>query len=141
MSERAPAEIVALINHPGETRVFSLSEANQTLELVRKVTERAVRDLGPLQEKMSALLDCDPRLPSLESAFEDVVRKWVARTQRLGLRVSGLWEVGFDTGDGYLCWRHPEIRLAYFRDYGEDFQFRRSLERVIEEYEPDWALE
>ncbi len=89
---------------------------------------------------MGQLLDCDPRLPEIESDFENTVRRWVAQVQRLGLKVSGLWEVGFDTGDGYLSWRHPEIRLAYFRFYGDDFQCRRPLNDVIEEYQPEWAF-
>ena len=81
-----------------------------------------------------------PVLIALEKEFEVIVRKWVMQVRRLGIKVYGLWELGFDTGDGYLCWRHPEIRLAYFLEHGEDFQGRRPLKSVIEETQPEWAF-
>ena len=140
MTEGLPAEVVALIGRQGQTRLFSLTEAEEALTLIRKLTTHCAVELTPIQHRMGQLLDCDPRLPEIESDFENTVRRWVAQVQRLGLKVSGLWEVGFDTGDGYLSWRHPEIRLAYFRFYGDDFQRRRPLNDVIEEYQPEWAF-
>lgn len=140
-SETFPAEVIASISHPGETRQFSLSEAKQVLPLLKKLTLAASDELGPFQERMTSLLDCDPRQGPLQDQFERIVRKWISQVQRLGLPVTGLWEVGFDTGDGYLCWRHPELRLAYFRHYGEDFSLRRPLAQVIEEDQPEWAFQ
>lgn len=140
MNTSLSAEVVALIGKQGQTRLFTLTEATEALPVVQKLTASAAKELLPIQDRMGQLLDCDPRLPQIESGFEDIVRRWVAGVQRLGLKVSGLWEVGFDTGDGYLSWRHPEIRLAYFRLYGDDFQFRRPLSDVIEEQQPEWAF-
>ena len=133
------AEVIASISHPGEARQFSLSEATEMLPVLRKVTAAASRELIPYQDQMNVLLDCDPRQGPLKDEFEQIVRKWISQVQRLGVRVSGLWEVGFDTGDGYLCWRHPELRLAYFRNYQEDFSRRRPIAQVIEEDQPEWA--
>ena len=133
------AEVIASISHPGEPKHFSLSEAKQVLPVLQKITRSAAQDLAPLQDEMSRLLDCDPRQEPLRGQFEQIVRKWLSQVQRLGLRVSGLWEVGFDTGDGYLSWRHPELRLAYFRHYEEIFSLRRPLGQVIEEDQPEWA--
>jgi hypothetical protein len=140
-SEIFSAEVIASISHPGETRQFSLSEAKQVLPVLKKLTLAASGELGPFQERMTSLLDCDPRQGPLQDQFERIVRKWISQVQRLGLPVTGLWEVGFDTGDGYLCWRHPELRLAYFRHYGEDFSLRRPLAQVIEEDQPEWAFQ
>ena len=133
------AEVIASISHPGEARQFSLSEATEMLPVLRKVTAAASKELNPYQDQMNVLLDCDPRQGPLKDEFEQIVRKWISQVQRLGVRVSGLWEVGFDTGDGYLCWRHPELRLAYFRNYQEDFSRRRPIAQVIEEDQPEWA--
>ena len=133
------AEVIASIGHPGETRQFSLSEAKQVLPILRKLTAASSEELAPYQDQMTAMLDCDPRQSPMKGEFEQIVRKWISQVQRLGLRVSGLWEVGFDTGDGYLCWRHPELRLAYFRYYEEDFSRRRPITQVIEEDQPEWA--
>ena len=140
MIDQKSAVVVAIINELGDERIFSLSDAHQTLNLVQKLTRTAVKELSPCQSRMNALLDCDPRLVALEKEFEVIVRKWVMQVRRLGIKVYGLWELGFDTGDGYLCWRHPEIRLAYFLEHGEDFQGRRPLKSVIEETQPEWAL-
>ena len=135
------AEVIASISHPSESKYFSLSEAKQVLPVLQKITRSSAQDLAPLQNEMSRLLDCDPRQQPLREQFEQIVRKWLSQVQRLGLRVSGLWEVGFDTGDGYLSWRHPELRLAYFRYYEESFSRRRPLEQVIEEDQPEWAYQ
>jgi len=140
MQTHSLADVVALISHPGEPRVFSLSEARELLPVIRKLTAFASRELDPCQLMMRRLLDCDPRLAPLELEFETITRKWVERVQRLGVTVSGLWQVGFDTGEGYLCWRYPELRLAYFRGYGESLDARRRLSEVIQEYQPDWAV-
>ena len=140
MEAHLPADVVALINHPGEPRIFSLSEAEELLPVIRKLTAFASQELDPCQLRMRQLLDCDPRLAPLEREFETIIRKWVERVQRLGVTVSGLWQIGFDTGEGYLCWRYPELRLAYFRGYAESLHNRRRLSEVIQEYQPDWAV-
>ena len=140
-SNTFPAQVIASISHPGESKHFSLSEAKQVLPVLQKITRSAAQELAPLQDQMSSLLDCDPRQEPLRVHFEQIVRKWISQVQRLGLRVSGLWEVGFDMGDGYVCWRHPELRLAYFRYYEESFSLRRPLGQVIEEDQPEWAYQ
>jgi hypothetical protein len=140
MQTHSLADVVALISHPGEPRIFSLSEACELLPVIRKLTAFASRELDPCQLRMRQLLNCDPRLVELELEFETIIRKWVERVQRLGVTVSGLWQIGFDTGEGHLCWRYPELRLAYFRGYGENLGSRRRLSEVIQEYQPDWAV-
>jgi hypothetical protein len=139
--DQKSAVVVAIIGELGDERIFSLSDARQTLDLVQKLTRTAVKELSPCQSRMNAMLDCDPRLVALEKEFEVIVRKWVMQVRRLGVKVYGLWELGFDTGEGYLCWRYPEIRLGYFLEYGEDFQCRRPLKLVIEETQPEWAFQ
>ncbi len=139
--DQKSAVVVAIISELGDERIFSLADAHQTLDLVQKLPRTAVPELAPCQSKTNGMLDCDPRLVALEKEFEVIVRKWVMQVRRLGIKVYGLWELGFDTGDGYLCWRYPEIRLAYFLEYGEDFQCRRPLKSVIEETQPEWAFQ
>ncbi|HCY12731.1 MAG TPA: DUF2203 domain-containing protein [Gammaproteobacteria bacterium] len=133
------SDAIVQIGAVDQPRLFTLSEARQLLPVVRKVTEVAHRNLAPCRERMRQMLNCDPRLAALECEFETAVRKWVARMLRLGVMVPGLWQVGFDTGEGYLCWRLPELRLAYFCGYADDFDARRPLAEVIDEWSPDWA--
>ena len=67
------------------------------------------------------------------------VKRWMAKMARLGLVVKGLWLVDFDTGDGYLCWKFPELKIGQYHGYHEGYTKRRPLREVIEELDPDWA--
>jgi hypothetical protein len=127
------------IGYCDDPRIFTLEEARRLLPLVWRITDSARRELDPVKERLGAMLPCDPRLKPVEIEYERIVRRWIGKMERLGLVVKGLWLADFDTGDGYLCWRFPERRLAYFHDYEEGFSGRRRLDEVIEELMPDWA--
>ncbi len=130
---------VAEILPCGESRIFSLSEARSLFPLVSRVTEAAHAELEPVRKTLETLLPTDPRLPAVEKTYEEIVKRWVGKMERLGLVVKGLWLVDFDTGDGYLCWKFPELRLAHYHGYDEGFAGRRPLQQVVEELDPDWA--
>lgn len=130
---------IAEIIPDGDTRVFSLSEAKRLFPLVRRLTQTAYAELEPVRKSLDTLLPTDPRLPEVERQYEAVVKRWVGKMERLGLVVKGLWLVDFDTGDGYLCWKFPELRLAHYHGYEEGYDGRRPLEQVVEELDPDWA--
>jgi len=84
-------------------------------------------------------LPTDPRVAQIEMQYEVVVKRWIGKMERMGLVIKGLWLVDFDTGDGYLCWKFPELRLAHYHGYEEGFAARRPLEQVMEEMDPDWS--
>lgn len=130
---------IAEIIPTGETRVFSLTEAKALFPLVRRVTHTAYAELEPVRKTLESLLPTDPRVAEVEKQYEVVVKRWVSKMERLGLVVKGLWLVDFDTGDGYLCWKFPELRLAHYHSYDEGFADRRTLEQVVEEMDPDWS--
>ncbi len=127
------------IGSPGDPRVFTLAEAEELFPLVRRITYGAYRELEPVRRLLATLPPGSGALYEAEADYECVVKGWVAKMGRLGVVVKGLWLVDFDTGDGYLCWRFPELRLAYYHGYREDFATRRPLRDVIEELDPDWA--
>lgn len=127
------------ISSPGDTRVFTLVEAEELFPLVRRITYAAYRELQPLRHLLSTLSSGSAALYEAEEDYERVVKRWVAKMERLGVVVKGLWLVDFDTGDGYLCWRFPELKLGYYHGYSEDYTTRRPLRDVIEELDPDWA--
>jgi hypothetical protein len=122
-----------------QPRCFTLSEARELLPTVVKITKQAESELYPFQFKLRRMLIADPRRKSVEARYELVVRQWADKLRRLGLVVEGLWEVDFDTGEGYLSWHYPEIRIGYYREYYQRFDQRRSLDEVIDELDPDWA--
>ena len=122
-----------------ETRVFTLAEAEELFPLVRAITEVAWHELEPVRRRLESMVPSNPRLHALENEYEKIVKRWMAKMHRLGLTVRGLWLVDFDTGDGYLCWKFPELRLGHYHNYQDGFSGRRPLREVIEELDPDWA--
>jgi len=133
-----PAQVfqISACNDP---RVFTLAEAEELFPLVWKITEEAYRELEPVRRQLEAMVPANPQIQKVEREYEATVRRWVGKMERLGLVVKGLWLADFDTGDGYLCWKFPELRLSHFHSYHEGFGGRRPLCDVIEEFDPDWA--
>jgi hypothetical protein len=122
-----------------ETRVFTLAEAEELFPLVRSITEAAWRELEPVRRKLEAMAPVNPQIHEIERQYESIVKRWLAKMARLGLVVKGLWLVDFDTGDGYLCWKFPELKIGHYHSYHEGYTTRRPLREVIEELDPDWA--
>lgn len=127
------------IGSPQDPRVFSLSEAQTLFPLVRSITQRTADDLAPVQRQLKVLPRRSQELQAAEQRYQTLVNAWVNKMRRLGLVIKGLWLVDFDTGDGYLCWKFPELRIGYYHGYQEGFMGRRPLKQVIEELDPDWA--
>jgi hypothetical protein len=123
----------------GEPRAFTLAEAQALFPLVRRITHAAYQELEPVRRTLEGMVPTHPQIRDVERQYEAIVRRWVGKMERLGLVVKGLWLVDFDTGDGYLCWRFPELKIGYYHSYHEGFDGRRPLRDVVEELDPDWA--
>lgn len=122
-----------------DPRVFTLAEALAMFPLVRRITDAAYHELEPVRRKLEAMIPTNPLMQEVERQYEVIVKAWVGKMERLGLVVKGLWLVDFDTGDGYLCWKFPELKLGHYHGYHEGFAGRRALREIIEELDPDWA--
>lgn len=120
-------------------RAFTLAEANELFPLVRSITDAAWHELEPVRRRLEGMSPANPRIREVEREYEVIVKRWMAKMNRLGLVVKGLWLVDFDTGDGFLCWKYPELRIGHYHSYNEGFTSRRPLREVIEEIDPDWA--
>jgi hypothetical protein len=130
------AQIVPL----NEERVFTLAEARALMPLVVKITTAAHKRLEPLRTHLqTTIITNDNTDSSVEEAYRKVVQDWVGKLQRLGVTASDLWVVHFDTGDGHLCWRFPELRLANFHLYEDCEKGRRSVDEYTEMFQPDWG--
>lgn len=122
-----------------DPRVFTLTEAEELFPIVWRITRAAHAKLEPYRRALDTIAPMSPRLEAVEQQYETIVRRWVGKMERLGLVVKGLWLVDFDTGDGYLCWKFPELRIGHYHGYDEGFGGRRRLRDVVEEFDPDWA--
>jgi len=136
MADRS--SLFQIVSH-NDSRVFTLGEAEELFPLVRSITESAWQELEPIRQKLENMSPVNPRIHVAEREYEAIVKRWMAKMNRLGLVVKGLWLVDFDTGDGYLCWKFPELRLGHYHAYHEGFSHRRPLNDIIEELDPDWA--
>ena len=122
-----------------EPRIFTLAEAEALFPLVRSITQATYNELEPVRRQLEAMIPTNPQIHDVEKQYETLVRRWVAKMERLGLVIKGLWLVDFDTGDGYLCWKFPELKIGQYHGYHEGYTARRPLREVIEELDPDWA--
>jgi hypothetical protein len=122
-----------------DPRVFTLGEARALFPLVRRLTRAAHQELEPVRRILEGIVPTNPKIRDVERDYETIVKRWVGKMERLGLVVKGLWLVDFDTGDGYLCWKFPELQIGYYHPYHEGYSGRRSLREVVEELDPDWA--
>ena len=97
------------------------------LPRVRALTERAAQEVDQLSSAIHRLGETDPaRAPTL-AELEGVVTGWTGQLQGLGLEVKGLWLVDFDTGDGYYCWKYPEVTILHYHGYDEGFAGRMKI--------------
>lgn len=131
--------VIAQIGSQKESRVFSLDEARELFPLVHRITHAAAAELKPVQTQLQNMLGSDPRVRSISHEYEQIVKRWVEKMERLGLVVDALWRVDFDTGDGYLSWKYPEHRLGFYRRHADGFDERRPIDEVVDEDLPDWA--
>ena len=137
--EQSGSADIVQIGSPTDSKLFVLVEASELLPVVRKITENAFERLTKLNERLELMLLCDPRRTVIADEYEKIVRQWIANITRLGAIPNGLWRVDFDTGEGYLSWRFPELKIGYFRDYGSEFDDRMPVKSLIEEIAPIWA--
>jgi hypothetical protein len=131
--------VIHEINSCDEPRVFTLAEAEAIFPLVRRLTQATYQELEPVRRALEAMVPTNPLIQDVERQYEVIVKRWVGKMERLGLVVKGLWLVDFDTGDGYLCWKFPELRIGYYHSYHEGYAGRVPLRQVVEELDPDWA--
>jgi len=110
--------------HANLPRSFDFQEAKHLLPLVRKITDQAVKELAPIQHRIQNMVPADPRLPGLMHRYRHIVARWRGKMQRLGLLTHGLWQLGFDNGEGWWSWQYPERSLNYFQNYDQAFDER-----------------
>ncbi len=110
-----------------EFRPLNLMDAHELLPVVIRITREAVFKLKPLQARLHAMVPADPRLEGIRSQYQQCVEQWAGKIERLGLNALGLWQVGFDGGEGWYCWQFPDRRIRYFLEYGDTFSQRRLI--------------
>lgn len=111
--------------------VFSLSEARQLLPVIIRMTKTAsekVQGLISKIESKSRASETDREAIELyESQASQIIQDWQTKVQKLGGLPKGIWNVDFDSGDGYFCWKFPEESIEYWHSYRDGFTKRKKL--------------
>jgi hypothetical protein len=120
-------EILAL----NSIRVFNLSEANNILPLIFRITEESHKKVKSIFNQIESVKSTNPdQARALEIEADQVVIMWQNKIKKLGAKPKGLWLADFDFGKGYYCWKYPETELKYFHQYDEGFSGRKLIENA-----------
>lgn len=108
-------------------RTFTLAQARQLLPEVQRLTAEAVTCAERLAERLDELDEDHPQRERVAAELDRIVRQWTGRMAGLSVEVQGLWLVDFDNGDGYYCWRYPELNVEHYHGYDEGFAGRMKI--------------
>ncbi len=117
-------------------RSFSLDDAQDLLPLVYRLTDDAAKQAKYLMACIEALPDKkSTRAVELQDQINTIIEKWQSKIERLGARPKGLWLADFDNGNGYFCWKFPEVKILYRHGYQDGFTGRILIESNEESHE------
>ncbi len=111
--------------------VFSLAEARLLLPVIIRMTKRASEKVQVLIsniESKSRSNDTDRQeIEVYEAQASQLIQDWQTKVQKLGGLPKGIWNVDFDSGDGYFCWKFPEESIDYWHSYRDGYTKRKKL--------------
>lgn len=116
------------IQHTSVSPKFSLRAANQLIPIVYHITEKAHAEFKILSNQLSALRASFPdKVPVLEIKMKRIVETWETKMLKLGVIPKGLWIADFDNGQGYYCWKFPEVEIKFQHGYNDGFSGRKAV--------------
>lgn len=102
-----------------------MDEAQEMLPLVYRLTEEASKQTKYLMNCIQALADKkSDRALEIQSQIDSIIDKWQNKVERLGAKPKGLWLADFDNGNGYYCWKFPEVKILFKHGYQDGFTGR-----------------
>lgn len=127
--------MIEIVNHQSH-RYFTLEKAQEMLPLVYRLTEDAAKQTKYLMACIEALQDKkSPRTLELQEQINEIIHKWQNKLERLGVKPKGLWLADFDNGDGYFCWKFPEVKISFKHAYQDGFTGRIMISSNEESHE------
>lgn len=113
---------------PNNPRFFTLEQAQDMLPLIYRLTEESSKQAKYLMACIEALPDKkSERAEELQIQVNDIINKWQNKLERLGAKPKGLWLADFDNGDGYFCWKFPEVKILFRHGYQDGFTGRMMI--------------
>jgi hypothetical protein len=112
--------------------VFSLAEARTLFPLVSRMTKTAAEKVQALIAKIEAKTRSSDaeraEIEVLEAQASQLIQDWQTKVQKLGGLPKGIWVVDFDSGDGYFCWKYPEVTIDHWHAYRDGYTKRKKLD-------------
>lgn len=112
--------------------IFNLESANQLLPLVFRITsdiEQQFQELTTQIAMARSITDVE-KVTELEAKIQDLIQRWENKMTKLGLEPKGIWLVDFDAGNGYYCWKYPELDIKFWHAYKDGFTGRKPIESI-----------
>jgi hypothetical protein len=114
----------------GKPLIFTLSEANASLRLIRRWTTQSQKEIKLLLARKTAGEEAPEKTEKnklIDTQIREVLARWQKRVRQLGAIPRGLWTVDFDHGQGLFCWRYPETEIKFEHDYDHGGSGRRPI--------------
>lgn len=106
-------------------KVFTREEAQSVLPVLLKITERYLNEVRVLTSQMNAFAGIDnEKAFSIQNKIDSTMQKWQDNIRRLGAHPKGIWNVDFDCGTGFYCWKFPEAEIRFWHGYQDGFPGR-----------------
>lgn len=111
-------------------RTFNRVEVGDVLPIIRRLTEAAQYEVSKFSSQLELVQPDEVTLRKfLEDKLNNAVETWHKKVERLGGEPQGLWIVDFDNGQGYFCWKYPEVEVGYWHGYDDGFSKRIALQK------------
>lgn len=110
-------------------KTFSIEEVRQLLPLVYRMTEESCREVKRHLNRIDAYSDkSHPTVALIEEQINSIIDRWQIKIEKLGGEPKGLWMADFDNGEGYFCWKYPEVEINHWHGYQDGFSGRITIE-------------
>lgn len=108
---------------------FTIETARELLPLVYKITAEVDEEMQSLKGKAfhSSEHEDLEKFNALEASARALIERWESKILKLGLEPKGLWLVDFNMGNGYFCWKYPELDIKFWHGYNDGFSGRKAI--------------
>lgn len=113
-----------------------MDQAQDLLPLIYGITEESAKNTKYLMACIEALPDKkSARAVEIQEQINVIIDRWQNKIERLGAKPKGLWLADFDNGNGYYCWKFPEVKILYKHGYQDGFTGRILISSNEESHE------
>lgn len=108
---------------------FSRETAQDLLPLIYGITEVVAKEAKILLNAREAYPDKNSEaVKALDDKLTEIYQRWSTKIEKLGAKPKGMWLIDFDNGNGYFCWKFPELQILFHHGYQDGFSGRMMID-------------